>query len=252
MGDSGIRVAVRFSKMFTSVKFDVMAEHFLQPTPATARIARMKNPETPESGWRGSPDVWLQAAHDLLVENGIDAVRILPLAKRLNIARTSFYWHFKDRETLLAALADRWVARTTAGLIAATTAYADTKAEAMLNLISCFLDDTAFDSRLEFAIRSWAQSDPQIMARLHREDLIRIEALVQMFHRWGHEGVDAETRARTVYLTQIGYISMRVQEPLAVRMSRIPSYVQIFTGIVPPAREIARFHAQHDFVPESP
>ena len=129
----------------------------------------MKNPETPDTGWRGSPDVWLQAAHDLLVENGIDAVRILPLAKRLNIARTSFYWHFKDRETLLAALADRWAARTTAGLIAATTAYADTKAEAMLNLISCFLDDTAFDSRLEFAIRSWALQDSAIMARLNAE-----------------------------------------------------------------------------------
>ena len=63
--------------------------------------------------------------------------------------------------------------------------------------------------------------------------------------------IDAETRARTVYLTQIGYISMRVQEPLAVRMSRIPSYVQIFTGIAPAAREMARFHAQHDFVPEA-
>ncbi len=96
----------------------------------------------PDSGWRGSPDVWLQAAHDLLVESGVDAVRIQPLAKRLNIARTSFYWHFKDRETLLAALADRWAARTTTGLIAACAAYADTKAEAMLNVISCFLDDS--------------------------------------------------------------------------------------------------------------
>jgi hypothetical protein len=119
----------------------------------------------------------------------------------------------------------------------------------MLNVIGCFLGDKAFDSALEFAIRSWAQSDTKIMELVHREDLTRLNALVQMFNRWGHFGVDAETRARTVYLTQIGYISMRIHEPLALRMKRIPSYVQIYTGVSPAVREIARFHAQHDFVP---
>lgn len=122
----------------------------------------------------------------------------------------------------------------------------------MLNVIGCFLGDKAFDSGLEFAIRSWAQSDPQIMERLHHEDVVRLDALTQMFGRWGHEGVDAETRARTVYLTQIGYISMQVSESLALRMARIPSYVQIYTGVAPAPREIARFHAQHDFVPAAP
>ncbi len=201
----------------------------------------------PDSGWRGSPDVWLQAAHDLLVESGVDAVRIQPLAKRLNIARTSFYWHFKDRETLLAALADRWAARTTTGLIAACAAYADTKAEAMLNVISCFLDDAAFDSRLEFAIRSWALQDGSIMARLHVEDAARIAALIDLYHRWGYAGVDADTRARAVYLTQIGYISTQAREDIGIRMARIPAYVELFTDLAPTPREIARFHAQHGF-----
>lgn len=211
----------------------------------------MSKGERPESGWRGSREVWLEAAHEVLIHSGVDSLTIQTLSTRLKLARTSFYWHFTDRQSLLTALADRWASRTSDGLIAACKAFAETESEAMLNVISCFLGDKAFDSALEFAIRSWAQSDPQIMARLHHEDQVRIEALVQMFHRWGHAGVDAQTRARTVYLTQIGYISMRVQEPLAVRMSRIPSYVQIFTGIAPPAREIARFHALHGFEPEA-
>jgi AcrR family transcriptional regulator len=202
-----------------------------------------------ETGWRGSPEVWLQAAHDLLVESGVDAVRIQPLAKRLNIARTSFYWHFKDRETLLAALADRWAARTTAGLIAACAAYADSKAEAMLNVISCFLDDSAFDSCLEFAIRSWALQDAAIMARLHIEDAARLQALVGLYLRWGYDGVQADTRARAVYLTQIGYISTQARETLATRMARIPAYVELFTDAAPTARELARFHALHGFPP---
>lgn len=205
----------------------------------------------PESGWRGSREVWLEAAHELLVQSGIESVTIQSLSKRLKIARTSFYWHFEDRQALVTALADRWASRTTEGMIAACGAFAETEAEAMLNVIGCFLGDKAFDSALEFAIRSWAQSDPQIMERVHREDLLRLEALVAMFNRWGHFDVDAETRARTVYLTQIGYISMRINEPIALRMRRIPSYVQIYTGIAPAPREIARFHAQHNFVPEA-
>ena len=235
--------------MFTTVKFSVTDEHFLATRPLDRYPHPMTDEPPSESGWRGSPDLWLEAAHDTLVESGVDAVRIQPLAKRLNIARTSFYWHFKDRETLLAALADRWAARTTAGLTAACAAYADTKAEAMLNVISCFLSDAAFDSRLEFAIRSWALQDATIMARLNTEDSARIDALIALYHRWGHSGVDADTRARAVYLTQIGYISTQAREDLSIRMARIPAYVELFTDSAPTQRELARFHARHGFSP---
>ena len=56
-------------------------------------------------------------------------------------------------------------------------------------------------------------------------------------------------RARTIYLTQIGYISMQSQETLAERMQRIPTYVEIYTGQKPEPRELARFHARHGYAP---
>lgn len=209
----------------------------------------MTGSSAPETGWRGSPELWLEAAHALLVEAGVDSVTIQALSRRLKLARTSFYWHFADRQALLTALANRWASRTTAGLVAGCTAFAETEAEAMLNVIGCFLRDSAFDSRLEFAIRSWALHDAAIMSRLHSEDLVRIDTLTTMFRTWGHAGVDAETRARTVYLTQIGYISMQVSEGLAARMARIPAYVQIYTGQQPQPRELARFYAQQGYAP---
>jgi transketolase len=58
-----------------------------------------------ERGWRGSADLWLDAAHAILVESGVGAVKIDALADRLGLSRTSFYWHFADREALLAARA---------------------------------------------------------------------------------------------------------------------------------------------------
>ncbi len=201
------------------------------------------------TGWRGSRDVWLDAAYALLIEGGIDAVKVQPLAKRLRIARTSFYWHFTDRENLLAALVQRWIDTTTSGMIDACRAFAETKAEAMLNLFSCFLDPARFDARLEFAVRSWALQDPAMTKVLHEQDGIRIGELIEVFRKWGHGPVDADTRARAVYLTQIGYISLQQQEDLTIRMARMPAYVEIFTGMAPEPRELARFHARHGYVP---
>lgn len=197
-----------------------------------------------ETGWRGSREGWLEAAYAMLVSEGIDAVKILPLAERLGLSRTSFYWFFRNRDELLAALADMWEARTTAPLTAAAQAYAETETEAMLNVIGCFLAPETFDAKLEFAMRGWGLKDPEIEGRILAADRARLAALDAMLERWGHAPQDADVRARTVYLVQIGYISMRVEETLEERLARIPNYVEIYTGRPPEAREMARFRAR--------
>lgn len=201
------------------------------------------------TGWRGSRELWLEAAREALVEGGVDAVRIQPLASRLNLSRTSFYWFFKDRKALLDALVDEWNAKNTGGLVAMAEAYAETPAEAVLNVISAFLDDALFDPRLDFAVRGWALQAPDIMARVNDADELRLAALRRMLERLGYDGDDADVRARTMYLVQIGYISMQVRESLATRMRRIPGYVKIYSGHAPSERELARFFARHGYDP---
>jgi len=196
------------------------------------------------AGWRGSREGWLEAGYQALIEHGVDAVKIMPLAKQLNLSRTSFYWFFDDREALLAALLDGWAARTTLPLVAATRQYAETQAEAMLNVIGCFLSPDTFDSRLEFAIRSWALQDQGVASRIMSADETRLAALSAMMQHWGHDPTAADVRARTVYLVQIGYISMQVSEDLKTRLDRVPTYVEIYTGSLPEPREVARFNAR--------
>lgn len=203
----------------------------------------MKTGTETATGWRGSREGWIEAAYQALVREGIGSVKILPLAEQLQLSRTSFYWFFKDRGELLAALAQIWAERTTAPLIAATTAFAETGTEAMLNVIGCFIHPETFDSRLEFAVRSWSLKDPDILARVAEADERRLAALTAMLQRWGHTPDEADVRARTVYLTQIGYISMQVEETIETRLTRVPTYVQIYTGHPPAPREIARFRA---------
>lgn len=203
----------------------------------------MKNAPETATGWRGSREGWIEVAYQALIREGVDAVKILPLAEQLKLSRTSFYWFFKDRDELLVTLAQIWAERTTTPLIAATTAFAETETEAMLNVIGCFLKAETFDSRLEFAVRGWGLKDPAILTQVSEADSRRLAALSAMLERWGHGPEDADVRARTVYLTQIGYISMQVEETIETRLSRIPAYVEIYTGHAPEPREIARFRA---------
>jgi AcrR family transcriptional regulator len=205
---------------------------------------------TSDSGWRGSQEGWLAAAYDALLESGVESVKILPLAKRLNLSRTSFYWFFKDREELLNALITRWREKNTGNLVKQSQAYAETLAEAMLNVFDCWLNKDLFDSQFEFAVRSWALQSPDILAELQEADRTRVEAISRMFMRFGYAEGPADVRARTTYLVQIGYISMQSREDLALRMKRIPEYIAIYTGEIPQQRELDRFFARHGYKPE--
>ncbi|MCB1369010.1 MAG: TetR/AcrR family transcriptional regulator [Rhodobacteraceae bacterium] len=201
--------------------------------------------EAKQTGWRGSAELWLDAAYDALVTGGIEAVRVKTLAASLGLSRTSFYHHFDSREALLAALIDRWERKNTGNLIARTEGFAANVTEAVFNLFDCWIDPALFDARLDFAIRNWALADPALKPVIDAADRNRISAITAMFARFDYAPAQAETRAMTLYYTQIGYISMRIEESLETRATRMPAYIETFTGRACAEADIARFRARH-------
>ncbi|MGK0149654.1 TetR/AcrR family transcriptional regulator [Pseudomonas putida] len=200
-----------------------------------------------DTAGRGSPEVWIGAAYEALLELGVDGVKILPLAKRLNLSRASFYWFFPDREALLDALVGMWREKNTGSVVKQANAYADTMVEAVLNVSDCWFNDDVFDSRFEFAMRSWAIHSQQMQAEIHEADEQRLDALRQMFARFGHEPMTADVCARALYLVQIGYITMQTHEDMSVRMARIGEYVKLFTKQTPTDKELKRFFSRHNY-----
>ncbi|GAA5177139.1 TetR/AcrR family transcriptional regulator [Modicisalibacter zincidurans] len=188
---------------------------------------------------------WIDAAYDLLIDAGVGAVKIVPLAKKLGASRTSFYWLFKEREEVLDALLERWERRNTYALVLQTEKYASSIVEAMLNVFDCWFDPALFDSEFEYAVRSWSLQDRAVAGRVRRADEQRLQALQAMFIRYGYDSAEADTRARTVYLIQIGYISMHTQETRDTRISRVAQYVAIFTGQPCVPADLERFAARH-------
>lgn len=194
---------------------------------------------------RGSKELWLNAAYDLLIEGGVDAVKVMPLAKRLNLTRTGFYWYFEDISELHRAMIERWESKNTGILVDRCNAEASNICEALFNLMDCWLDPSLFDARLDLAIRNWARVDTDLQQQLSRADASRIQAISNMFSRFGYSNEQAEVRGLTVIYTQIGYISMQVTEHFEERLNRVQHYVELFSGVRPTSDDIDNFVLRH-------
>jgi len=184
---------------------------------------------------------WLNMARDVLVNDGVAEVKILVLANRMGVSRSSFYWYFKNRADLQNALLDEWEERNTAQIVAHCLLPSASITEAACNFFRCFVDQTKFDQGLDFAIREWSRRDLTIRNRLDRADQDRIAAVTACFARHGYDSVDADARARILYFMQLGYHALEVREDIATRMSRLAPYIRGFTGQDPEPGAVAAF-----------
>lgn len=194
---------------------------------------------------RGSRELWINAAYEVLISDGIDAVKVMSLARKLNLTRTGFYWFFADLQELHSQMVTLWENKNTGNLVERCTRPATTIHEALFNLMDCWLDPNLFDARLDLAIRNWARVSPALQTQIAAADAARIAAVDQMFQRHGFTQKQAEVRSLTVIYTQIGYISMQVEEDPTDRLERVQEYVELFAGSPPNTPEVAGFLARH-------
>lgn len=57
---------------------------------------------------RVSKAEWLEQALSVLESDGIDAIKVESLAKKLKVSKGGFYWHFKNRQSLIRAMVEYW------------------------------------------------------------------------------------------------------------------------------------------------
>lgn len=133
---------------------------------------------------------WLNIGLQTLIENGIEAVRVEPIAKLLKVTRGSFYWHFKNRDELLVAILQEWEAQNTEIVIQTVETDEDDPNTKLLRLFEIAARD---DDRLEKAVRIWAANDA--IARIDRR---RLTYLQDLFLQLGCSVQDAQVRARVV------------------------------------------------------
>ncbi len=181
---------------------------------------------------------WIQIALDTLISEGVDSVKVLILAEKLDCARSSFYWYFKNRSDLLDSLLDHWQHTNTEALVSSANTPAKTINFALSNVFASWVGAKEFDTQLDFAIRDWARRSGSVRRALDISDAARIGALAGMFGRYGYPKPEAEVRARIVYFTQIGYDALDQQESWETRVERGREYLFCMTGKRPTDAEI--------------
>src|SRR5688572_30336195 len=53
-------------------------------------------------------DDWVAAGLEIMAEDGVGGVKIHRLCERLGVTKGSFYWHFRDLDEYLGAVAQQW------------------------------------------------------------------------------------------------------------------------------------------------
>ncbi len=180
---------------------------------------------------------WINAATQILVEEGIDQIKVLSLSNKLNCARSSFYWYFKNRSELLDSLLRHWEETNTPTIVNGAQRPAPTINMALARLHLDWLNDTKFDQALDFAIRDWGRRSPKVRKAMNENDAYRIRAITHMFCRFDFTPADAEIRARIVYFTQIGYISTERYTGHVSNVCRSRRFLNCLSGIQPSDEE---------------
>ena len=81
----------------------------------------------------------------------------------------------------------------------------------------------------------------KVRSLLDRSDARRVEALTQMFARFGFPSPEDMTRAKVLYYMQLGYDMAEPNETYAHRLEMVPYYLKAFTGIDPLPEELDAF-----------
>jgi AcrR family transcriptional regulator len=155
------------------------------------------------SGRLGVGD-WVDAALDILAEEGARAIKISRLCARLGATKGSFYWHFADLDEFLGAVAQRWAA----GLDSARHEFSQLGSlepvERLRRMAYLLVDERMW--RLERAMREWARSDDRVQAAVATGDRQIVELIRAALLELGFSAADADLRARALYYLGIGFI----------------------------------------------
>jgi AcrR family transcriptional regulator len=169
---------------------------------------------------------WVNAALEILIEKGIEAVKVDPIAKSLQITRGSFYWHFKNLDDLLAAIIQEWQAIDTEAAIQQVEQIGGTPSQQLLHLFEIAAKD---DDRLEKAMRIWAIHDVRAMASIERVDRQRLEYLQNLFLQIGCSQTDAELRAQVAYSVKLGWVVIAPPRTPSERLAQMRFVHEILT-----------------------
>lgn len=148
---------------------------------------------------------WIESAIDVLAREGVAGLRVEVLAKRCGVTKGSFYWHFKDRQDLLAAVLEHWREGRIRDIEKITTVSPGHERDQLHFAIEVYgASRNRKGMSIELAMRDWARHDPQAAAVVEAVDLYRLECTRKLFVAAGMSDAEAKSRSLLLYACVFG------------------------------------------------
>ena len=144
---------------------------------------------------------WLKQGLETLDNEGIHKVNVEYLARQLGVTKGSFYWHFKNHETLIREMLDYWARTLTINVIERSTQDSKDAKEIFFKLITIISTEKV--GRYEAAIRAYARHDRKARSAIRKVDQQRLLFITGLFTDMNFKQADAEVRARLALYYQV-------------------------------------------------
>src|SRR5262245_38020288 len=129
-----------------------------------------------------------------MTDDGVGGVKIHRLCERLGVTKGSFYWHFRDLDEYLGAVAQQWEQGEGAFRAPAETVLPE--------LVAFYVDKRL--SRLERAMRDWSRTDARARAAIAASDARVFGSLRDAFAELGFDDGEADVRAKMLFYLGVG------------------------------------------------
>lgn len=163
------------------------------------------------TGSRLSATDWVQAGFRILAEDGVKALTIDRLCRRLGVTKGSFYWHFTDLKTYRQALVDTWAAVRDEDRGDFEALATLPPRERLSRMMSALVGPSHW--MLERAMREWARSEDSVAAAVRSSDLQVLEAVRRAFLDEGFDADAADMRANATFAAGIGFLHLSGSRP---------------------------------------
>jgi AcrR family transcriptional regulator len=148
-----------------------------------------------------SAESWAAAALEAMTLGGLDAVAVEPLARRLNVTKGSFYWHFPNREALIKAALELWEQRETVDVVEGL----DREPDPYQRIVDLFKRaNTSYKAGRLYLALAAASDDVRVNEVVQRVSARRLQYLEQCYRALGMSAEEAPLWATFAYATFIG------------------------------------------------
>ena len=173
-------------------------------------------------------DDWLKAARLALLTGGVEAVRVEKLARNLRVTKGSFYWHFKDREELLALLLREWEEELLKDIIPRLRGRRGPEALRLLLRLMVARVPLGEEGVLpsDAAMFTWASVSPVVAQRVNQAERKRVHLLKTIIGRSPH--------VELLYLVWVGFVARGQRDPDSRK--RFPQIARMLLDLFPPGK----------------